>query len=170
MHCKKLYSKRVARTDPHFPRCFSCASMDIISSVSRPTDLADTNNKIFKAWIDEYMLPGSGLSCTSEDIYAARCGILHTLSVASANSRSGVARRINYVDKLAEVQRLQALFKPGQQNQVVVSLPEYFKAFYGAILHFTESMMKDEVLRARVYHHMETVAVEILVAADPTKP
>jgi len=146
------------------------ASMDIVASLSRPINHADTNNKIFKAWMDDYMLPGSGLPCSSEDIYAARCGILHTLSVASANSRSGAARRINYVDKFAEVPRLQALFKPGEENQLVVSLPEYFKAFYAGILHFTESIMKDEDLRTRVYHHIGAVALEITIAADHTKP
>jgi len=40
-------------------------SMDIVASLSRPIDRADTSNKVFKAWIDEYMLPGLWASVQS---------------------------------------------------------------------------------------------------------
>src|ERR1700730_17509716 len=65
------------------------SAIDIISSISRPVATVDTNNSIFKDWVNTYMLPNSKLKCNADDIYAARCGLLHTLSLSSRDSRLG---------------------------------------------------------------------------------
>src|ERR1700680_4637773 len=65
------------------------ATMDIVAALTRPKTQLDTSGPIFKSWIDRYMLPSSNLRCTSEDIWGARCGFLHTLSTQSKKSREG---------------------------------------------------------------------------------
>jgi hypothetical protein len=144
------------------------ASMDIISSLSRPTDKEDTCRKIFKAWIDTYMLPGSGLPCSSDDIYGARCGMLHTLSPSSKDSRLGTARRLAYVDKVDEVQRMQKVLRSKGDDAIVISLPDYVTAFYTGVLTFLAAMKADNDLNVRVAHHFKAVAAQIsLEAAAP---
>lgn len=56
----------------------------------------ETSRTAFKAWVDAYLIPGSSLSCTSEDLYSARCGLLHTHAAVSRGTSTGVARQIWY--------------------------------------------------------------------------
>jgi len=51
----------------------------------------------FASWVDKYMLGTKSLDCTSLDLYAARCGILHTFTADSRLSATGKARPIYYV-------------------------------------------------------------------------
>src|SRR4051812_2144145 len=52
--------------------------------------------KRFMAWVDQYLLKAKPLPCTSADLYAARCGVVHTLTADSDLSDQGKARRICY--------------------------------------------------------------------------
>jgi hypothetical protein len=134
------------------------AELDFISSLSRPISKTDTDNRIFKAWVDRYMLPNSQLTCNSEDVYAARCGILHTLSVSSRDSRRGAAKELGYVYKSEEAARLQAIADSQGRNIVVVPLELYRKAFYTGIVQFLEAIKTDPDLHAAVTHNFESVA------------
>jgi hypothetical protein len=133
------------------------ASMDMISSLTRPLTQDDTCKKIFKGWVDDYMLPNSGLKCNASDIYAARCGVLHTLSTSSQHSRSNKARRLEYVDNPTQVQRCQQSVDSTETNIVVVPLPMLLNAFYRGIIRFAEAAQQDEDLLARVSHHFKSV-------------
>jgi len=134
------------------------AEMDFISSLSRPISQADTNGGVFKAWVDRYMLPNSKLTCSSEDIWAARCGILHTLSVSSKDSRRGVATELFYTYTSGEADKLQAIADSQGRNLVIVSMPSYREAFYKGICQFLEAIKTDPDLHASVTHHFESVA------------
>lgn len=52
--------------------------------------------KRFTAWVDRFMLPAKPLPCSSIDLYAARCGILHSFTADSDLSVSGHAKPIYY--------------------------------------------------------------------------
>ena len=137
------------------------ATIDIVSALSRPVTDSDTSGHVFRKWVDAYMLPGSRLTCTSDDVWAARCGLLHTLSLSSRLSRTGKAKRICYISSEAGVQRMQQFTDSKGHNVVVVSLPTYVQAFRGGIYKFIEHMIRDEDLRTRVFHHMGDLAEEI---------
>jgi hypothetical protein len=133
------------------------ASMDIISSLSRPID-QDTTRSVFKNWVNTYMLRDAGLGCNADDIYAARCGILHTLSLSSLASREGKAKQISYLNKGDGVKRLQEWCDAKGRDVVVVSIYTYTHAFYQGIYRFTEAITADATLRAIVFHHLRNVA------------
>jgi hypothetical protein len=126
-----------------------------------PVHQEDTSGAVFKDWVNTYMLPGSGLSCNAEDIWAARCGILHTLSLASRQSRKGKTKKIAYLDKQSGVDRLQKLTDSKGHDVLVVSLQNYLKAFFTGIVKFMEEILSDPDLRGRVYHHLNSLADEI---------
>ena len=46
----------------------------------------------FQAWVDEYIFPYHQLNCTSEELWAARNGMVHMGTAESANTRKGVAK------------------------------------------------------------------------------
>jgi hypothetical protein len=63
--------------------------------------LCDTNNtksvsKRFTDWVDTWLLPTRYPKCTARDLYAARCGILHSLTSDSDKSNRGFAKKLVY--------------------------------------------------------------------------
>ncbi len=55
--------------------------------------------KYFVAWVEKYILAAGQMECSALDLWAARCGIVHTLSASSRLSREGKARKIFYVNR-----------------------------------------------------------------------
>ncbi|MCT7357999.1 hypothetical protein [Thalassolituus pacificus] len=51
----------------------------------------------FKAWVNTYLLPNSSLGCSADDLWAARCAVLHTSTSYARDTKSGKAKRIQYV-------------------------------------------------------------------------
>lgn len=148
-----------AKDIPTFPGLVLLyASMDIISSLSRPIGQPDTTRTVFKNWVNTYMLPDSDLGCSADDIYAARCGILHTLSLSSLASREGKAKQICYINKQDGVKRMQDWSDSKGHEVIFVSIYTYAHAFYRGIHRFTEAIAKDGKLRGSVFHHLGTVA------------
>jgi hypothetical protein len=131
------------------------ATMDIVSSLSRPISQEDTSGKIFQTWVGEYMLKGSKLHCTAQDIWGARCGILHTMSLNSRQARKYGARQIAFVTPSDGVDRMQAkIDAKGTHNTIVVCLEDYIEAFFDAVSRFLQQVQSDAHLRERVLHHM----------------
>jgi hypothetical protein len=62
----------------------------------RPNAYGEPNQTTFVRWVDSYLLPGSPIRCDALDIYAARCGVVHTFTPNSRLYRDGKARRIGY--------------------------------------------------------------------------
>ncbi len=75
------------------------SSMDAVSALTRPKTAAYTSRAIFESWVSTYM--GGFLcatQCSAEDIYAARCGVVHTTTRRSRLSRekAGVRTFVYY--------------------------------------------------------------------------
>lgn len=74
------------------------SGIDMLASLTRPKTQMDTDGATFKDWVRTYLLPRKpALKITAEDIWGARCGILHTNQPDSKTSRKGVARVLQYV-------------------------------------------------------------------------
>lgn len=70
--------------------------IDALSALTRPMDAANTNRQVFVDWCNRYVRPTETLSCCSMDLYAARCGVLHTYSAESQLARDSEAHRLIY--------------------------------------------------------------------------
>ncbi len=53
----------------------------------------------FVSWVEKYILQNGRFECSALDLWAARCGIVHTLSASSRLSRKGKAHEIIYVNR-----------------------------------------------------------------------
>jgi hypothetical protein len=72
------------------------SAIDALAALTRPVNTKDTSQHVFKDWLDRYLLPSSNLGCTANDLYGARCGVLHTYNPESRAQRKGQARRLIY--------------------------------------------------------------------------
>ena len=52
------------------------SGVDILASLEQ----GKSTRSSFIKWVDEYLLKAHSFPCTSLELYAARCGILHTLT------------------------------------------------------------------------------------------
>jgi hypothetical protein len=59
----------------------------------------DITRKGFKDWVNRYLLPGTPLRCTADDLYSARCALLHSHTAESSDTSKGMARQIWYYGK-----------------------------------------------------------------------
>ncbi|MEX2181392.1 MAG: hypothetical protein WD771_05075 [Gemmatimonadaceae bacterium] len=79
----------------------------------------DVTKKDFVRWVDEYLLPQSGLDCSALDLYAARCGVLHSFSAYSALQRKGKARPISYALGSGSLPALRRLIAVSDEKEAV---------------------------------------------------
>lgn len=137
------------------------ATIDILSSLARPMSRPDTHPQFFRGWVTEYMLPDSQLPCNAEDIYAARCGLLHTLTAESRHARLGYARMVNYVgDNELPAQAVQDRNDPNCTKDIFVGTTAFVNAFFTACNRFQETVISNSDLQSRVYSHASVLVVE----------
>ena len=70
--------------------------IDILASLSLSPGRDEVTGRDFAEWADKYVVPAGSPECTGADLYAARCGVLHSLTPDSRMSRRGEATRIVY--------------------------------------------------------------------------
>jgi hypothetical protein len=131
-------------------------AIDIFASLRRLETETDTNGGYFKKWVEDYMIAGSQRPFTSEDLWGARCGLLHTHTAASKVSRQGKARQLHY-------SRAHGAVSPEQQQLFDSMAKIHGKQFVDAdLLHtdFIEGLRRFSVdiqgspeLAKRVFHH-----------------
>ena len=69
------------------------SGIDVAGSMTTENGKASPTS--FKAWVDDYLLKHV-ISVHSDELYGARCGIVHTLRADSRLSQQGQARTIAY--------------------------------------------------------------------------
>jgi hypothetical protein len=129
------------------------AHIDIAAALNRPASKSEVTRQDFKNWVDEYLLPNSNLSCTADDLYAARCGLLHTYMAESKSSREGKAKQIFYAWGTADDAILQGrLHSKGLDSiALVIHVDVLFNAFRAGIDCFMGSLTSDQQKAQLVY-------------------
>src|SRR5688500_13038808 len=87
-----------AYDDGHDDACLIVlyALLDVLGAVSRNANKAKGDGSDFRRWVDDYVLKQGRLNATADDLWGARCGILHALSHESDHSAQGRARIVIY--------------------------------------------------------------------------
>ncbi len=134
----------------------------------------------FMSWVEKYLLKAKPLRCTSLDLYAARCGLLHTFTPDSQLSSSGQAHVIYYAWGTAKAEDLQRTInlKNKSNELVAVHVDELYQAWKSGLVLFGEDLDKDPERSTRVLTKarkffselgVETMS-EILSAIDTKRP
>ena len=76
------------------------SGIDTLGLLAAPPATVDATGETFQDWCERYLLTRlrsiEGSSLTADDLWGARCGVLHTSTPVSTRSRIGSAREIYY--------------------------------------------------------------------------
>jgi len=128
------------------------AGIDIMAWLNRPECHKDVKPSDFIEWADKDLLPGTGLACSASDLYAARCGLIHSYIAESRRSRRGEAKMIFYAWGTGRAEELQrALDHSDIPPAVAVRVEDLFDAFCAGIERFKQSLTDDPKRANLVY-------------------
>jgi hypothetical protein len=96
------------------------AGIDQMSWLTHPAE--ETGGPEFKAWADGY-LDLRAVGCTSNDLWGARCGLLHTAAAESRDFRNNKAKLVHYIDGAL------AVTENADPNVVVIHATQLFTSF-----------------------------------------
>jgi hypothetical protein len=131
----------------------------------------------FTKWVEKYMLPNAELPCTSIDLYAARCGVLHTLTPDSNLYKSRKAQCIAYAWGIANVDDLRRSIDLVQfPDLIAIHVNSLYDAFQIGVRNFKESIDNDPIVRriflyksTKTFSSMEIETIqEYLKSAQPS--
>ena len=118
----------------------------------------------FEGWVTKWLL--SFLPCTATELYAARCGILHTLTSKADLTAGGKVREIAYAWGTAKSEDLQATINHFENMPVVaVHVETLFQAVRLAMADMLEKSDSDPSLAKC----LNEAAAMHLVAEGPEK-
>jgi len=130
----------------------SYSAIDTLGWLAAENDLEPVGVR-FKRWVDRYMLPTvPALACTSEEIYAARCGVVHTMTPESHAHQRNVLRKLVYAWGSASAQSLQARLDvvPHSGGCVAVHLSDLTAGVRLGAAQLFEDAQKDLRLMSRI--------------------
>jgi hypothetical protein len=129
-------------------------SIDILASLTRQESADATSGRLFKDWVNDYMLTESSLPCSADDLWAARCGLLHTLTAESDMSRAGRAKTLNYIyGDVSVAERVQRDKDPARASDIFLSTSHLLETFLSACDRFAAEVRSNSDLQQRVYSH-----------------
>jgi hypothetical protein len=135
-------------------------------AASEKTRMAVRDN--FEAWVSRWLLPQlapNAPDVSATDLYAARCGVLHTLTGKSDLVADGKAREIFYAWGLGQVEVLRsAILAHGFSDKcVALHYDHLLAALKAAVSRFLDFASSDAELSARLEvaagKHYENIAV-----------
>jgi hypothetical protein len=155
------------------------SSIDAASWLSAEDPDADVQ-AYFVQWVEKYLAPIDRFNCSSMDFWAARCGIVHTLSASSRLSRKGKARQIIYVNRGGDrktLQRLEAIRTAKNLRQirdpqaiandtditgnVIVEVDDLLNGVREGIARMLSDAKSDALLKARMEQRESSVLATI---------
>jgi hypothetical protein len=147
--------------------CHMHALSLVFSSIDKMAWLSctkvDHDRHDFIAWVEKYFLPGNPNRLDAVDLYAARCGFLHTGSAESKLYRDGKAKQVFYstgprrTDAEVETEIQAKLPKLGltPDEVVVVQCIDLTDQWMIALERFTDAINADAALQAHTKQRAE---------------
>jgi hypothetical protein len=144
------YSAEVGAALVSLVLCYS--AIDTVSWLASSSE-SESVSKRFQSWVDQYLLAeNKNINCTSEELYAARCGMVHTLSSqADLHRRKGV-RRISYSWGNVEASLLQTRIVESElaDKLVAVHVSDLTAGLRLGTARFFEDVASDAALQKRI--------------------
>ena len=136
------------------------STIDIMAWLSRDQLESDATRNDFIRWVNEFMLPGSRLLCNAEELYSARCSIIHSYAPewgTGINRRERETKKILYAwgNDRGEIFKNDANKQPEKEKIVLVYTDELINSLKMAIERFTSSLSFNRALSELVYERSE---------------
>ena len=148
------------------------SAIDIAAGLA--SDNADiSSKKRFVKWVNRYMAPHARLACSAQDLYGARCGMVHSFAAESSLSRRGEAKQILYAYGESDAAKLHEMIALAQMDYcLVIHSDDLFKAVRESIQAFLDDAARDSALLERVnrkgfiaFQNMSEASVDELLRA-----
>lgn len=121
--------------------CLLYTGIDIVASLERST--GEGTRASFERWCRRYLLKGQNLPCAAADLYAARCGVLHTASAEADLIRKGEAKPIVYAwGSVSAADLGRAAQRLGGQ-EITLHVDELVKIFRNAVADYFADLEAD---------------------------
>jgi hypothetical protein len=114
--------------------------IDTFASLSRESTQEKATRKEFIEWCEKYLLPINNLKCNGLDLYAARCGILHTYTAVSDLSKRGNAVEILYCLGDIAKEKYQKLLEKYPRETIIINIEDLDKAFKSGYFSFIDDV------------------------------
>ncbi len=113
------------------------SAIDTCGLLGASSEVVSASGDSFKKWAKKYLQIGSQVGLNEDDLWAARCGVLHTFTAESDNTRNGKARKIVYYTGDPDTQEIKKVINETQSlGYLPVHYGDLVKAFSKAILKF----------------------------------
>ncbi|HDY7429420.1 TPA: hypothetical protein RQJ38_004552 [Vibrio vulnificus] len=73
------------------------STIDACGLLDAPDFQDKATGNTFKSWVNKYMLEDDALECNADDLWGARCAVLHTHTSTSDLSKANKVREIQYI-------------------------------------------------------------------------
>lgn len=100
----------------------------------------------FQSWVNEWMLKKYPLPCNAEELYSARCGILHTLTPESDLTKKGVKLIAYAWGKGKQEDLIKANMLVESTNCVSVHIDNIFSSFKNGFADFLKHLEENKDL------------------------
>jgi len=138
------------------------AAIDALAALTRPINQAETDGATFRAWATRFLHPVQRMNCTVEDLWGARCGVLHTYSPEAVRAARRGARRIYYQWRQGPpADTVRAL----PARSVVVIVEDLYAALFDGAHAYMDETSADADLKARLNAHLPS-----LLCYEPSDP
>jgi hypothetical protein len=124
--------------------------IDVLANLSRPAQNTEVPQSDFVNWTERYMECQKLLGLSGLDLYAARCGILHTYTMDSRLSAKGRARRIIYAWGNKSPDDPMRLLKLLGRSEAMIRIETLFSVFLQGIEAFGKALDSDPELESLV--------------------
>ncbi len=129
------------------------SAIDTLAWVS--LESGDVTRSAFYEWVDTYIVPEKLIGCTAQDLYAARCAIVHSGTTESKLSRDGKARELWYVTSSSSAEQLQKYAQSVGSNAYVIPFTLLVAAFTEGATNFSEALARNSDLNTRCVERMK---------------
>jgi hypothetical protein len=112
-----------------------------VDSLAWASVSGNTSRKVFTEWVNKYLLPSPKLGCTADELYSARCTLLHNRALTNTDSRT---RGILYAWSGKTAANLQSLVDDnGVKNVVAVHVESLLDEVSRAFCDFLKYLETD---------------------------
>lgn len=129
------------------------SGIDNLAWLSGEHDRPNVEKQDFMNFVNKYLLPSSGLTCSSKELYSARCGLLHSNTAESDISRAGRARYLSYATGLSSEEKgYEHMLPESRHRHVVVDIDKLYKAYNRSIDRLNQRISKEANFADVIYH------------------
>jgi hypothetical protein len=131
--------------------------IDAMAWLWRDPSHPDVTSADFVEWVNRYMLPAPSIHVSADDLFGARCGLLHSLTGESRRHRNLQARKVSYRRTVPEGERwLVQIHMAETLEPFSVNVDALGEAILKAIEKFCDELNNNPELNERVSQRVFT--------------